>query len=180
MSKTKNSKSLKGKKGTVGAPTKKTTFPKTSFTFETLFTRNENQCELSIRNKVKAGIKAGTIYVLQPKKQPNKAVGRPKDVFVLQENYDANKHVLAGSVKTPKLRKTNRKAVSVSTTPVQPATAPIVVTEPPLATPIPASSVATIEAPVETAPEVTSPVETVATVEAPQVEAVPTSEPVVA
>jgi hypothetical protein len=88
-------RSQKGKWGHVGAPPKKTSFPKGAFTMATLFSRNKNQCELSLRTKVEKGVKAGVILALIPKKQPGGAVGRPKSVFVLKESFIASKMELA-------------------------------------------------------------------------------------
>ena len=88
-------RSQKGKWGHVGAPPKKTSFPKGAFTMATLFNRNKNQCELSVRTKVEKGVKAGLILPLIPKKQPGGGVGRPKSVFVLKENFIPSKMELA-------------------------------------------------------------------------------------
>ena len=165
-------KSLKGKWGRVGAPPKATKFPRGAFTMESLFTLNKNQCELSLRNKVDAKLADGSLIALKARKQAGGKVGRPKAVFVLKDNFNKDKHERADvKAKTPK----TRTVVTVSPTPVAPTAPPV-----PEATPVAASSVATVEPPVETAPvapEVTAPVETVATVEAPA--APVASEPVV-
>jgi len=158
----KNRRSLKGKWGKVGAPPKATRFPRGAFTMESLFTLNKNQCELSLRNKVDAKLADGSLIALKARKQAGGKVGRPKAVFVLKDNFNKDKHERADvKAKTPK----TRTVVTVSPTPVAPTAPPV-----PEATPVAASSVATVEPPVETAPvapEVTVPVETVATVEAP-------------
>lgn len=168
----KSRKSMKGKWGRVGAPPKSTSFPKGAFTMETLFGRNKNQCELSLRTKVDAGLAAGEIIALKTRKQAGGKVGRPKAVFVLKENFNKEKHERADAkAKTPK----TRTVISVSPSPVTPTAPPI-----PTATVVPVTAPATIEPPVETitppTPEVSTPVEMAAIVEAPASapEAVPT------
>jgi hypothetical protein len=139
----KSRRSQKGKWGHIGAPPKTTRWPSRPFTMATLFSRNSHQCELSLRNKVEAGVKAGEILALQPKKQAGGAVGRPKSVFVLKANYDKNTMTLAdGKAKTPKARKTK---VTVAAAPVAVApAAPASVAPAPVATsatPAPAPAV---------------------------------------
>ena len=112
-------RSMKGKWGHVGAPPKKTSWPNRQFTMATLFSRNKNQCELSLRNKVDAGVANGTILALLPKKQPGGAVGRPKSVFVLKQCFVPSKMELA----TPKAKRT----VSVTQAPVAVAPAQVAV-----------------------------------------------------
>jgi hypothetical protein len=144
--------SLKGKWGHIGAPPKKTRWPNKPFTMATLFERNPHQCELSLRNKVEAELKAKNLVALQPKKQANHAVGRPKSVFVLKANYNAKKMTALGAVKATKVRVKRTKTVDVApaiaaTAPINPAT--------PTAAPVTA-------APVEsTAPAAPAPVEPV-------------------
>jgi hypothetical protein len=147
-------RSMKGKWGHVGAPPKKTSWPNRPFTMATLFSRNKNQCELSLRNKVDAGVLAGTILALMPKKQPGGAVGRPKSVFVLKQYFVASKMEL--SAKTVRVL---RPAV----------TAPVAVA--PAQVAVPASPAPSVEAPAAPAPVV----ETVATVSTPAVAATPAS-----
>ena len=149
----KQRRSLKGKWGKVGAPPKATKFPRGAFTMESLFNMNKNQCELSLRNKVDAHLADGSLIALKARKQAGGKVGRPKAVFVLKDNFDASKHDKADAkAKTPRTPKT-RTVVTVSPTPVAPTAPPV-----PQGTPVAATSVATIEPPVETvapqAPEV--------------------------
>jgi hypothetical protein len=154
-------RSQKGKWGHIGAPPKNTKWPNRPFTMATLFKRNSHQCELSLRNKVDAGVAAGEILALQPKKQPHGNVGRPKSVFVLKANYDKATMTLADAkTKTPKTRKAKTTAAAPATVAVAPATpaaAPVVaapVTATPASvsdTPAPAPAPAP-EAPVSTAP----------------------------
>jgi hypothetical protein len=162
----KSRRSQKGKWGHIGAPPKTTRWPSRPFTMATLFSRNSHQCELSLRNKVEAGVKAGEILALQPKKQAGGAVGRPKSVFVLKANYDKNTMTLAdGKAKTPKARKT-KVTVAAAPAPVAVApAAPAPVAPAPVATsatPAPAPAVespapAPVAAPASTAPVSTAP-----------------------
>jgi hypothetical protein len=92
---TKGRRSMKGKWGKVGAPPKSTFFPRGTFTMESLFNQNKNQCELSLRTKVDDKIADGSLIALKPKKQAGGKVGRPKSVFVLKENFDSTKHEVA-------------------------------------------------------------------------------------
>ena len=171
MSKAKKNakRSQKGKWGHIGAPPKAVRWPNRPFTMETLFARNSNgknkQCELSLRNKVDAGVADGTILELKAKKQPHGAVGRPKSVFVLKVNYVASKMELAD--KTAKGKKTPRKATvaTVAVASPAPATSPAAA-EPVTAQPAPAP--ASAPAPVETTPPVTTaPAETLPTASIP-------------
>lgn len=148
-------RSQKGKWGHVGAPPKKTSFPKGAFTMATLFSRNKNQCELSLRTKVEKGVKAGVILALIPKKQPGGAVGRPKSVFVLKESFIASKMELA--IRTVRL-------FSAATS------APVAT--PPQMVAVPAS-------PAPEAPSAPAPVETVAVASPVAIEtvSVPSAEP---
>jgi hypothetical protein len=136
-------RSLKGKWGHIGAPPKNTRWPKRPFTMATLFARNSHQCELSLRNKVEAGVNDGSILELKAKKQPHGNVGRPKSVFVLKANYDKATMVLAD--KTTKTPRTPRKAkatpATVAVAPAVPATAPVA------ASPVTAAPVASADAP---------------------------------
>jgi len=116
------------------------------------------QCELSLRNKVDAGVAAGEILALQPKKQPHGNVGRPKSVFVLKANYDkATMTLVDAKAKTPKTRKAKTTPATVAVAPATPAAAPVApapVTAAPASvsdTPAPAPATAP-EAPVSTAP----------------------------
>jgi hypothetical protein len=166
--KTKNSrKSQKGKWGHIGAPPKNTKWPNRPFTMATLFKRNKNQCELSLRNKVEARINDGSILELKAKKQPHGNVGRPKSVFVLKANYDKATMTLADKVakatRTPRKAKTT-PAASVAAVPATPAVAPaaVPVTAVPVASvdapaPVPAPAPETVSAPASTAPAVAAP-----------------------
>ena len=161
--KTKSSRrSQKGKWGHIGAPPKNTRWPKRPFTMAALFARNSHQCELSLRNKVEAGVSDGSILELKSKKQPHGNVGRPKSVFVLKANYDKATMTLAD--KTTKAPHTPRKAkVTAATVAVAPATPAVA----PAASPVTAAPVASVDAPAPApAPETVSvpsaPVETAA------------------
>lgn len=163
-------RSLKGKWGNVGAPPKTVNWPRTSFTMAALFSRNSKggnaQCELSLRNKVDAGVADGTILALKSKKQPGGAVGRPKSMFVLKKFYVPSKHELADKA----VVKLNR---TVSVTP-----APVAVAPAPVAAPASPAPIVT-EAPAAPAPVI----ETVASVEtapAPAVATPASPEPVIA
>ena len=160
-------KSQKGKWGRVGAPPKNTSWPRSAFILETLFARNSKgpnkQCKLSLRTKVEDGVKAGEILALMPKKQPKGAVGRPKSVFVLKDNYVPSKMELAPSkVKV-------KKARTVSVVSVTPAVAVVAPTQ----DTVPASPAP--EAPASPAPVI----ESVAAVETVSTPAVSSSEPAI-
>jgi hypothetical protein len=160
-------KSQKGNWGQVGAPPKKVSWPRGAFILETLFARNSKgnnkQCQLSLRNKVEDGVVAGEILALMPKKQPKGAVGRPKNVFVLKDNYVPSKMELAPSkVKVKKSR-------TVSVVSVTPAIAVVAPTQ----DAVPASPAP--EAPASPAPVI----ESVATVETVSTPAVSSSEPAI-
>jgi hypothetical protein len=182
----KNKKSLKGKWGHVGAPPKKTKFPKTPFTMAVLFGRNKNQCELSLRNKVDALLSAGELVSLKPRKQAGGAVGRPKAVFVLKEHYNATKHTKANAAvkitktKTVKVKKTKKSTNVVAVVSPAPAVAPTdnthtppVVTRPPVGTLAPATAPAS---PLTTLKEIATEPEVIAPA-APVVESAPASAP---
>lgn len=122
-------KSMKGKWGNVGAPPKTVKWPSRLFTMATLFARNPNQCQLSLRNKVNDAIDAGTIIQLASKKQPGGSVGRPMSVFVMKEHFDSStmtRHVDQKPATTRHNKRTKKIVVATvtSTTPVAPATAP--------------------------------------------------------
>jgi hypothetical protein len=168
--KTKSSRrSQKGKWGHIGAPPKNTRWPKRPFTMATLFARNSHQCELSLRNKVEAGVIDGSILELKSKKQPHGNVGRPKSVFVLKANYDKATMTLAD--KTTKAPRTSRKAkVTAATVAVAPATPAVA----PAASPVTAAPVASVDTPApapapETVPVLSAPVETAAAPASPAV-----------
>lgn len=76
---------MKGKKGTVGAPEKAIKYPRSRFTIARLVELNPLVCELTLRNRLKKEIVAGTILQGEKIKQPSGAVGRPKFSFVLKE-----------------------------------------------------------------------------------------------
>jgi hypothetical protein len=138
-------KSLKGVWGHKGAPPKDTRWPKGAFTYERLFAMNVDEtgkdpkksCELTLRNKVAAGLinlpdgttnPNGTIYQLVSKKQPHGKVGRPIDVFAMKDNYDPATMPLKPA-KPAKGTKPVR--VKVTAAPAQPAT-PVNVTQAPV------------------------------------------------
>lgn len=152
--KKKKAKSMKGVKGTVGAPEKPTNWPDRPFTTAVLFARNPKQCQLGLRNKVKKGLRNGTILALATKKQPNGGVGRPKSVFVLTQYFDPATMVLVGS---PVPAESVVPVAEVSPAPVQ--TEPVVESA--------ATSVVVMEvpaAPVENPAVVETPAESVAAV----------------
>lgn len=127
-------KSQKGKWGHVGAPPKTVKYPRTKFTVERAVALNVGVCELTIRKRIKADVKAGTLAVLPVIKQPKKAVGRPQFCFQLK--------AFVGTVKAVKVTKPKAKAkvatvVTVATT-----------------KPAPAKPVTNVTTPVVTAPEV--------------------------
>jgi hypothetical protein len=131
-------KSQKGKWGHVGAPPKTVKYPRSRFTVERAVALNSGVCELTIRKRIKADVKAGTLVTLPVIKQPKKAVGRPKFCFQLK--------ALVGKAKPVKLTKTPRvtkpKTATVVTVATNTPTAP---------TPPPVTNATT---PVATAPEV--------------------------
>lgn len=122
-----NRHSLRGKKGPVGAPAKPVKFSKAPFTTAQLFAANSKgkykQCQLSLRNKVDVMVIAGTLIALKTRKQKGGAVGRPKDVYVLAEHFDASKHERL-DVPVKKARKVRTVTAVVAT--VSPTTAPVV------------------------------------------------------
>ena len=166
----KTRRSMKGKWGKVGAPPKATNFPNGAFTMATLFGRNKNQCELSLRNKVDDKLADGSLIALKSRKQAGGKVGRPKAVFVLKANFDASKHEKADAkVKTPKPTKT-RTVVTV-TAQVAPTAPPVPEGTPVAATSAPVEVAAVIEAPVTSAPVETVPAVVEAPVPQPEVSA---------
>ena len=135
-----NGSSQRGKKGTVGAPSKAVKWPTTPFTMSVLYNRNKRtQCELSLRTKVNIGLDAGEIFPLTPKKQPKGSVGRPKAVYVLKDYFDKSKMVISDPPK-----KTKQTGIEVVET-VTPAAAPIVETPIVAETPVTAEVVITPE-----------------------------------
>ena len=150
-------RSLKGKWGNVGAPPKTVNWPRTSFTMAALFSRNSKggnaQCELSLRNKVDAGVANGTILALLPKKQPGGKVGRPKSMFVLKQFYVPSKHEL--SAKSIAVLRPQATAAPAPVATPPPFVVAAVVTPPPVElfgrTPVstPAPAPASPEPPVE-------------------------------
>lgn len=126
-------KSLKGKWGHVGAPPKNVKYPRTRFTVERAVALNEGVCELTIRKRIKADVKAGKLVTLPVIPQAGGAVGRPKFAFQLKE--------LATKNKPAKTTRTPRKTATVVTVAPQTPTAPV--------TPTPA-----VTTPVATAPTV--------------------------
>jgi hypothetical protein len=177
-----NRKSQKGTWGKIGAPPKAVHWPSTPFTIGLLETRNTLQCSLSLRNKVAellvkgvtlvgkvatgpngAPVADGMVVELESKKQPGGAVGRPKAVFVLAENFDSSKMVLKGTKtedttpvapKTRKPRKVKTEAVAAS--PV-PESAPVSAEPAPAPAPVETVVVA-VSAPAEAAPLTPAPV----------------------
>ena len=114
--------SLKGKKGTVGAPPKSFTIPKGKFTMKAIFAANADSCELTIRNKVSALLKDGKLAFGKPEPQPNGAVGRPQTTF---KRVYGNKAVAV--VKKTRKARTVAVAATVAVTPtVAPEATPVV------------------------------------------------------
>jgi hypothetical protein len=105
-----NSKSMKGKKGTVGAPKKSFKFPKARFTYERAGEFNDNVCELTARKRVDEAVTSGVLVRLLDIPQKGGAVGRPQRSFLLATL--AKDAPLYGSTpKTPvKARKVVKKA----------------------------------------------------------------------
>jgi hypothetical protein len=127
-SKNSNNKSQKGKRnGMVGAPAKPVKWPNRPFTMVNLFTQNNNQCQLSLRNKVTDAVECGEIVVLKPRKQPKGSVGRPMSVFVVKESFDEKTMEKADKKTSGKnsKKKTPSVTTAVSTSPIQPAVAPV-------------------------------------------------------
>ena len=138
-------RSQKGKWGSVGAPPKKTNWPNRPFTYKQLFENNSDQCELSIRQKVKDyGLNGGQSEVgkcdyvpalvqLESVRQPGKSVGRPSERFVVKEHFDASKMTVFGSTpkesSAPKVKKSKKAktetVTTVTVTEAVPATAPV-------------------------------------------------------
>ncbi len=119
--------SLRGKKGTVGAPTIPVKFPTVPFTMAKLFAINSKgkykQCQLSVRTKVDELVVTGKLISLKPRKQAKGTVGRPAPMYVLKSSFNPAKMVTA-----PPPVKTGHKedmtaAVSVETP------APVIVPE---------------------------------------------------
>ena len=88
-------KSLKGKWGKIGARPKYVNWPTQPFTVADLHACNTHQCEPSLRVKIKKELingttpnPNGTILALEPRKQPDIKVGRPKAVYVLKGSFD--------------------------------------------------------------------------------------------
>jgi len=69
-------KSLRGKKGTVGAPAKTIKFPRGGFTIAAVVALNPHVCELTVRNKIEAGVASKELVRLSENLETNK-VGRP-------------------------------------------------------------------------------------------------------
>jgi hypothetical protein len=76
-------KSMKGQKGSVGAPQKPVKYPNSRFTIERVVSMNPNVCELTIRNRIKSDVAAGVLAVGDVIPQPKKAVGRPKFTYTV-------------------------------------------------------------------------------------------------
>jgi len=137
-------KSMKGVWGHKGAPPKATRWPKGPFNYERLFAMNvdpsgkdpKKSCALTLRTKVADGLinlpngetnAFGTVYQLVSKKQPRGKVGRPIDIFVTKENYDAATMPLKPAKGTKPIRIKVTAPVPVAPKPVvvqvlQPAT----------------------------------------------------------
>lgn len=129
-------RSMKGKMGTqVGAPAKPFRIPNGQFTMESAFGANKNQCHLSVRKKIDAGLADKSIIQLAPRKQPKGGVGRPKAVFVKAENFDDTKHIRLGATAPV----ANTTAIPLTQTAPEVAPEPVIVAEIP--TPAPATVV---------------------------------------
>ena len=133
--------SQKGKWGHVGAPPKNVKYPRTRFTVAKAVTLNEGVCELTIRKRIKADVKAGKLVTLPVIKQAGGAVGRPKSAFQLKE---------LATTRKPATTNTPRKTATVVTVATN-KSAPVV----------PVTNVTT---PVVTAPVVTTPMPVIPTV----------------
>jgi len=118
-------RSMKGKWGKVGAPPKTTRYPSGTFTMATLFKRNSNQCELSIRNKVDSMLVAGELIQLKARKQAHGGVGRPKAVFILKENFDASQHEKTDKPLKARVRRPRQASTPAPTDVVAPAAQPV-------------------------------------------------------
>lgn len=105
----KNNKSMKGKKGTVGAPKKAFRFPRGRFTILKAAEFNDNVCELTARKRVNEALEAKTLTRLLDIPQASGAVGRPERSFMLTELVTADTKVF-GSAPTPKTVKPAVKA----------------------------------------------------------------------
>jgi len=135
-------KSQKGKWGHVGAPPKNVKYPRTRFTVERAVVLNEGVCELTIRKRIKADVKAGKLVTLPVIPQAGGAVGRPKFAFQLKE--------LATKNKPAKPTRTPRKTATVATVTTPPSVTPS--TTPAVTTPVVATAPS-----VPTTPAVTTP-----------------------
>lgn len=176
-------KSLKGKYGHVGAPPKPIKFPSTPFTFAALFKMNSKgankQCQLSIRNKVDERIAQKSIIQLQSRKQKGGKVGRPKDVFILAEKFNAKKHVKFGAVEQVKTRSKAARVTAVTET-VTPTVSPVLTTSTPVEAVAAIPSAPVTSVPVETAPAIVEAPVSQPEVAAPTVPMPAVTEPVVA
>ena len=138
-------KSLRGIKGTVGAPAIPVKYPKTPFTFAKLANSNSKgkykQCQLSVRTKLDADVASGAVISLKPRKQAKGAVGRPSPMYVLKSSFNPAKMVTA-----PAPKKTGPKAVpavAVETPIPAVAPAPAVVVAEVVPTPAPVENIVT-------------------------------------
>lgn len=127
-------KSMKGKKGTVGAPEKSVKFPAGNFTIARAVSMNAGVCELTIRNRIKAAVKSGVLAVGDVIPQPKKAVGRPKFTYHLTGKTATVKAKAPRKAKTVTVANvTNEPTVAPVTVPA-PTVTPVVDTEVPVAT----------------------------------------------
>jgi len=123
-----------------GAPPKEIKFPRGAFTIASVVALNSHVCELTVRNKIEAGVASKSLVRLSEDLK-TKAVGRP-----------SFRYMTAAAAKAVKSNRKSAKARKATITPAVLAPAPIA------ETPAPA---------VETAPEITATVtETPAAVEA--------------
>lgn len=156
-----NPKSMKGKKGTVGAPLKPMKFPKTGFTVGRIVELNPDVCELTVRNRFNRMLKAGAIVRLQDKPQPGGAVGRPNRQYLLKENVTKDT-VLFGSAApaAPAKRVTRTRKARTAVTVNEPSSpAPVVSTPTPDVVSLPTAEVSAPSPVAETAPASTNPTE---------------------
>ena len=114
-----NATSMKGLKGTVGAPLKPVVWPDAPFTKADFFATNADQCEPTLASKIKKAIGPvngqGNLFELTPYKVAG-TVGASKCVYVRREKFDAA---------TMKLRERKVKEAPVVVDVVATATAPV-------------------------------------------------------
>jgi hypothetical protein len=108
-------KSLRGKKGTVGAPAKTIKFPRGAFTIAAVVAINPHVCELTVRNKIEAGVASKDLVRLSENLETKK-VGRPSFRYMTKTAATAAK-ANRKSVKAP--RKATIPAAVLAPAPVE-------------------------------------------------------------